>query len=306
MTAPLRSHKFQAMGCPCALHAYGERVQIEVFIERALAEVRRFDAKFSSYRDDSVISQLNRNAGRPTTVDDETAALLDYAAVCFEQSGGLFDITMGAYRRVWYEGMHALPTATELDRCRQRVGWQRVSWCDKTLRMHEGMALDLGGVVKEYAADALVSLATECGVRSGLIDLGGDLRVIGPHPDGRPWSIGIANPDVPATPIATTYVHTGAITTSGTYERYLTIDGKRYSHLIDPRSGWPVDGLRSVTVIADQAVVAGSLSTIASLMHRDAGLQWLHAQDVPFFAIDGCGRHHSHAQAFVRTRGFAP
>ncbi len=85
----------------------------------------------------------------------------------------------------------------------------------------------------------------------------------------------------------------------------MTVDGKRFSHLIDPRSGWPVDGLRSVTVIADQAVVAGSLSTIASLMKGDAGLQWLHAQDVPYFAIDRCGAHHSHAQVFERSQSDA-
>jgi thiamine biosynthesis lipoprotein len=279
------------MGCPCALHVAADRRQALPFIERAIGEIRRLDAKYSSYRTDSVISQLNRRAGKPCTVDAETASLFDYAHACFIASEGLFDITTGVYRDLWRHGMHRLPSRTELDACAARAGWGRIRRDDSTIVLARGMMLDLGGIVKEYAADSIAGLARRCGISGGIVDLGGDLRIIGPQSDGLPWPIGIADPD-DRRPLATIELDHGAIATSGSGERYTVVDGRRYSHFIHPRTGWPVEGLRSATVVASTTVVAGSLATIACLKDRSGALSWLRAEDVPFLAIDHAGRLH--------------
>ena len=150
----------------------------------------------------------------------------------------------------------------------------------------EGMELDFGGVVKEYAADAAVAVAREAGIHHGLVNLGGDVCIVGAQPGGDPWLIGISHPRDRDQAIATVPLTEGALTTSGSYERYVEIEGKRYSHLIDPRNGWPVDGLMSVSVAAGQAIVAGSIASIALLNRPADGLDWLERCAVPYLAVD--------------------
>ena len=285
------------MGCPCELRFDTETARaFDRAVEACLREVRRFERKYSRYRKDSVTSRINRAAGRePVPIDPETAALLNYAAVCHEQSGGLFDMSSGVFRRVWHRRRKTLPTRSELDDCLALVGWEKVDRSDDRIYLPlEGMELDFGGVVKEYAADAAVPVANDAGVRHGLINLGGDIRIVGPQPDGRPWPIGIVHPQKTDAAIATVPLTDGAVTTSGGYERFLEIDGKRFSHLIDPRTGWPVEGLLSVSVAAPQAVVAGSIATIALLQEPAAGLDWLERCGAPYLAIDPLLGTHGH------------
>ena len=149
-----------------------------------------------------------------------------------------------------------------------------------------GMELDLGGVVKEYAADAAAIVARRAGIRHGLVNLGGDICVVGPQPGGDPWRIGIVHPMFTDSALATVSLIDGALTTSGSYERYVEIEGTRYSHLIDPRTGLPVKGLLSVSVAAPQAIVAGSVTSIALLQPPEEGLNWLERCNSPFLAID--------------------
>ena len=285
------------MGCPCELrfHADTKRVFARA-AEQCLREIRRFEKKYSRYRPDSVTSSINRSAGRaPVSIDAETAALLGYAAVCYEQSEGLFDITSGVFRRVWHRRRTTLPKQTELDVCLEKAGWDKVQYSDKQVYLPlAGMELDFGGVVKEYAADAAAIIAGKTGIRHGLVNLGGDIRIVGPQPDGRPWPIGIVHPLKTDSAIATVSLMEGALTTSGGYERFVEIGGKRYSHLIDPRTGWPVEGLLSVSVAAGQAVVAGSIASIALLQRPDAGLGWLERCGVPYLAVDARLSCHGH------------
>ena len=288
------------MGCPCELrfHAGSERAFAPA-VKRCLAEIRRFENKYSRYRPDSVTSSINRAAGRsPVGIDAETASILKYAAVCHEQSGGLFDMTSGVFRHVWRRERTTLPKQRELDACLARVGWSKVEYSDTEVYLPlEGMELDFGGVVKEYAADAAAVVAREAGIRHGLINLGGDICIVGPLPNGDPWPIGIAHPLKPGEAIATVSQPEGALTTSGSYERYVEVGGKRYSHLVDPRTGWPVEGLLSVSVAAAQAVVAGSIASIA-LLHRPVdGLDWLERCAVPYLAIDAQLNCHGHLNA---------
>ena len=261
-----------------------------------MREILRFEAKYSRYRPESVASTINRAAGvRSVSIDEETASILEYAAVCHEQSGGRFDITSGAWRHVWHPERTTLPSQRERDACAARVGWEKVRLSEREVYLPlPGMELDFGGVVKEYAADAVAMVAGRAGIRHGLVNLGGDIRIVGPQPDGRPWRIGIVHPQRPDAAIATLSLADGAVTTSGGYERFVEIEGRRYSHLIDSRTGWPVDGLLSVSVVAGQAIVAGSVATVALLQSPADGLDWLERCGAPYLAVDrrlGCHGH---------------
>ncbi len=285
----LSRHAFTAMGCPCEVRLFCDDTKLaEEAAARCVAEARRFEAKYSRYLPGSITTQINSSAGRsPVTIDPETASILDYSGVCFEQSHGLFDITSGVLRTIWHPTMQTLPTNEALDQCLSLVGWNKIQRsADSIFLPSAGMEVDFGGVVKEYAADALAEIAKSLGIRSGLINLGGDIRIIGPQPCGSAWSIGITHPTEKDSAFAVIEVEEGAITTSGSYERYFEIGENKYSHLINPITGWPVSGLLSVSIFAPLAIVAGSIASIALLNTKEAGLEFLNECHLPYLAID--------------------
>ena len=254
--------------------------------DAAIADVMRIEAKYSRYRDDSVTSRINRAAGGfEVAIDAETAALLRYADECYGLSGGLFDITSGVLRRVWdfRRDPPVLPTPAELASAVALVGWREVEWTAKAIRLpRAGMQIDFGGIGKEYAADRVATLCLEHGMRHGLVNLGGDIRAIGPQADGTPWRVGIRHPRVQDAAVAGFDLAAGALATSGDYERYFEIAGQRYCHILNPKTGMPVRYWQSVSVVSPLCVVAGSCATIAMLLEADApaflesqGVQWL-------------------------------
>ena len=289
MTA-LRIHRFQAFGGPCELQLAADARACEA----AQAEALRIEAKYSRYRPDSVVSRINAASGDPAgvAVDEETASLLDYAAQAHTQSGGLFDATSGVLRRAWDFRAGRVATAAELAALLPLVGWDKVAWQRPRIALtRAGMELDFGGFGKEYAVDRVCAVLAQAGVRHGLVEFGGDLRILGPHPDGTPWRVGIRHPRAPERPLATIDLPAGAVATSGDYERFFEKDGRRYSHLLDPRSGEPARGLASVTVLAPQCLVAGTLTTIA-MLKGEAGPDWLAGQGLPWLAVDARGAVH--------------
>lgn len=252
----------------------------------AIADVRRIEAKYSRYRDDSVTSRINAAAGgAPVAVDTETAALLRYADQCHALSGGLFDITSGVLRRVWdfKRDPPVLPAAAEIEAAVAQVGWAGVEWTAKSVRLpHAGMEIDFGGIGKEYAADRVATILLERGLRHGIVNLGGDVRAIGPRADGSPWRVGIRHPRREQAAVAGFDLAAGALATSGDYERYFEVAGRRYCHILNPRTGAPVTYWQSISVVSPLCVVAGSCATIAMLLEADApafldtqGVQWL-------------------------------
>ena len=284
---------FTAMGSPCELLlAVAHPLAARHAVQAVIADVQRLEQRYSRYRDDSDLSALNRvaAAGGTTEVDDETAALLDYAHACHVHSGGRFDITSGLLRRVWRWSSGQLPAAAEVHALLGRVGWPRVTWQRPRLTFTvPGMELDLGGIVKEYAADRAAAWLVEAGISHALVNLGGDVRVAGPQPDGQPWRIGIRDPHRPGQLLVTLSLSQGALTSSGDYERCIVVDGVRHGHILDPRTGWPVQGLAAASVVAPLAVVAGSASTIAMLMGRD-GPAWLARSGLLHLWVDADGR----------------
>lgn len=285
---------FRAMGSPCQVQLYGEsEVDVEAAARAALAEVERLEGKYSRYRDDSVVTAINRSAGDPAgiCVDSETTALLDYAETAHAQSGGLFDVTSGILRRAWNHKSGRIPGQEEIAPLLERVGWRKVRWRRPRLVLPlSGMELDFGGYVKEYAADRVAELCRRRGVRFGMVDLGGDIAVVGPHPDGSPWRIGTRDPANPEHALTSLSLEQGAVATSGDYERFILHEGKRYSHILDPRTGWPVDGMASVSVAASHCLLAGTVSTIAMLKGTRDGVRWLEEVGLPHVRVGADGR----------------
>ena len=283
------SFSFKAMACRNELSLYAKnRKTAKAIADDAISIVNTLESRYSRYLPDSLLSTINRSAGNPSgvVVDNETTALLDYAQTCYQQSGGLFDVTSGVLRSIWNFKENRLPSQHQIDTTLELIGWEKVRWAAPHITLPvAGMELDFGGVVKEYAADACANLCRSHGIHHGMVNMGGDIHVIGPHPDGTAWKIGIQDPSDPAKTITTVNLKRGGLASSGDYQRFIEIDGQRYSHILNPKTGWPVQGLRAVSVIAPHCLIAGSTSTIA-MLKGEAGKQWLDETLVPYLWVD--------------------
>lgn len=313
--AALNSQRFEfpAMGSRCEITLYNESPQeTRRLAGRLVDEVRRLEQKYSRYREDSVTTAINASAGDHVGVDldEETEALFGHARSCFEQSGGLFDITAGLLSRAWDFRQRRMPDADTIRRLRENIGLDRLSWRNARLSLPAAMEVDFGGIVKEYAADSAARLGRKLGIAHGLVNLGGDLAVIGPQPGDRPWPVGIVDPegrkaaDIKSQngaangggPImARIELSAGGLASSGDYARYFDYGGKRYSHLINPHTGWPSTGMRAVSVAAPLCTVAGSMATIAMLMDSEAAESWLFDSGLPYSYMRADGSRASSA-----------
>lgn len=265
--------RFDAMASPCEVRIEtADRALASAMGQAAEDEARRIEAKFSRYRPDSLLSQINASAGRPLSVDTETAALIDYAARCYDLSDGLFDITSGVLRRLWkFDGSDQVPTRKQVTEIRSLIGWDKVQWRNPEIALPQGMEIDFGGLGKEYAVDSAVMKIQALGDAPALVNFGGDLRVSGPRAGGKPWLVAIESVDRPGASEGLLEIAFGALTTSGDARRYLLKHGVRYGHILDPRTGWPVPHPpRSVTVAASTCLEAGLMSTLAMLQGKDA------------------------------------
>jgi thiamine biosynthesis lipoprotein len=263
------------------------RRRAEGIARAAEGEAFRIERKFSRFRDDSVVSEITRNAGRePVPVDAETVALVQSALDLAAVTGGRFDPTVGVLRRVWNFRAGRVPEDGEVDALLPLVDYRAVRVKDRTVFLpREGMELDLGGIGKEYAADRVADLLVAHGVTSALLNFAGDVRTIGGRGDGRPWSIGVSDPRVrEQCRLAVRLIGDAGVATSGDYERYFVKDGTRYHHLLDARTGRPARGVASATVVASSAFVAGRLATAAFLLGPRDGLALI--EGTP--AVEGC------------------
>jgi thiamine biosynthesis lipoprotein len=292
MVVAIHRTTFEAMASRCEIRLSAVDVPTaDLLLQQAIAEIRRIETKYSRYRPDSIVSRINAAAGNAVVdCDKETGALMAYADALYGASGGLFDITSGVLRRAWDFRNPQVPKAEVLEPLLALVGWDKVDvGTDGVFLRDAGMEIDFGGFGKEYAADRAATLLMERGVRHGYVNLGGDMRFIGPQMTGAPWSIGIQDPRDPDSVMASIPVSQGALTTSGDYERFFEMDGERYCHILDPRSGMPVRFWRSVSVLAPVAIAAGSCATITMLKQQD-GLGFLNASDMAYLAVNDQGK----------------
>jgi thiamine biosynthesis lipoprotein len=282
-------HRFRAMGGPCRLRFDCEDDAVaSAIIAQVEAEVLRLEKKYSRYLPDSLTSQINAAAGSaPVAIDDETAGLLGFAQTLWQESDGLFDLTAGVLRRAWDFKSGQLPVQSSIDELLPLVGWERVEWDETSAGLPlAGMEIDFGGCVKEYAADGATAILTRHGIERGLVDLAGDMAVVGSRSVTEPWPVGISHPRQTGGAIAHIDLEQGGLASSGDYERCLVIDGRRYGHILDPTTGWPVQGLVAVSVAAPQCLVAGGSATIGMLKPESEALAWLAELGLPWFAVD--------------------
>ena len=280
--------RFSAMASPCELLLPASaRAHAADLGAVAAREARRIEAKFSRYREDSVVAAIHRSRGGAAgiDVDEETASLLDFARECFDLSDGLFDITSGVLRRAWkFDGSDRLPAPAAVERLLPLVGFDKLRWEPPHLFLPADMELDFGGIGKEYAVDRAYQLIAAGRDEPFLVNFGGDLRANRPTARG-PWQVGVERPESDGRAALILELERGALTTSGDARRFLLKDGVRYGHVLNPRTGWPVaNAPRSVTVAASSCTEAGLLSTLA-LLHGAEAEAFLAEQGVSHWVL---------------------
>jgi len=261
-----------------------DRATARKAIEAAVAEIRKVDELMSDYKEDSEISKVNAEAfDHPVKVSDATFEVIRKSIEISELSGGAFDITVGPlvklFRIARDEGI--APTTEQIEQAKAKVGYTRLELNETERTVHfalEGMGLDVGGIAKGYAVDRAIEAMRRAGAIGGLVDIGGDLRCFGTPPAGRDhWLVGLQNPNIvdPAAAelLMTLKVTDAAVTTSGDYQQFAIIDGKRCSHILDAKTGRSADALASVTIIAEDATTADALATAVSVLGPQKGLE---------------------------------
>lgn len=261
------------MASPCEVLTEASHAEAQEILECVSCEAWRIEEKFSRYIAGNIIHQINSAGGSSVQVDEETARLFSYANECFELSGGMFDITSGVLRRVWkFDGSDRIASQEEIDKVLPLVGWDKVRFEALEISMPKGMEIDLGGIGKEFAVDLAASLIAAKSMASFVVNFGGDLYVSRLRASGEPWSIGLDDPNKTGEEsVGMVKLERGGVATSGDARRFLLKDGVRYSHILNPKTGWPVtDAPRSVMVLAETCIEAGVLSTVAMLQGKEA------------------------------------
>lgn len=270
---------FDAMASPCEVLLDCPELSEQVLIDlcrNLVRETWRIEAKYSRYRSDSLIHKINQAQGAAIELDAETQGLITFADTCFHLSDGMFDITSGILRRLWnFKSDQALPSQSQIDRLLPLIGWQKCQWQPPFLRLPAGAEIDLGGLGKEYAADRALTLLTQAHKHGAfLVNFGGDIACSGPRPSGAGWQVGLAR----ASGVCQVPIVQGGIATSGDTHRFIQHKGHKYSHILNPKTGWPVGGgPATVTVIAGNCTQAGMLATFA-LLHGAGAERFLQHQ----------------------------
>lgn len=266
--------RFVAMASPCeVLIADAPAALAQQILNTVASEAWRIERRFSRYRSDSAVHNINENAGCETVVDDECANLLDFAATLTRLSEGAFDITSGVLRKAWtFDGGEHVPSQAQIDALLESVGWHKVEWQRPLLKLRRGMQIDLGGIGKEYAVDAAAMLVEKTAPElSCLINFGGDVAVRNARQDDKPWRVGIESCANMGAAERVVQLSRGALATSGDSRRFVFRGGHRYSHILDARTGWPVrNAPHSITVAADTCTQAGTITTLAMLQGANA------------------------------------
>ena len=255
-----------------------DSVEGNKYIDTAVAEISRIEKLISSWDENSQTSEINRNAGiKSVKVDSELFELIERAIGISKLTDGAFDISYASMDKIWKfdRSMTTMPSEEEITASVSKVGYQNIllnkenSTVCLTL---EGMKIGFGAIGKGYAADKAKDLLISKGVPSGIINASGDMNTWGKQPNGKEWKVAITNPMDKNKVFALLPITNGAVVTSGNYEKFVNFNGTRYSHIIDPRTGYPSTGIISVTVFAPKAELADALATSVFVMGKEAGL----------------------------------
>jgi thiamine biosynthesis lipoprotein len=261
--------RFAAMASPCELLIETQDPLLANHLTSlAYKESQRIEQKFSRYLPNNLMANINHNKGKAVAIDDETFRLLEFSNSCFELSDGMFDITSGILRKAWkFDGSDNVPTPNAVKVLMPHIGWQKVKYTQSSITLAKGMELDFGGIGKEYAVDCVAKLCAESAPTTSIVvNFGGDIQVTRPRHNKQPWHIGIENPDDDNSNNKVLKIISGGLATSGDARRYLLKGGKRYSHILNPETGYSIENAaRSVTVSAPHCIQSGLLATLALL-----------------------------------------
>jgi thiamine biosynthesis lipoprotein len=251
----------------------------EANIDTVIKEVTRIENLISDWRPNTQVSQVNQNAGiKPIKVDQEVFALTERALALSKLTNGAFDISFAAMDRIWkFDGsMTKMPTREAIKKSVAKVGYQNIILDKKNSTIFlklKGMKIGFGALGEGYAADRCKKLMLLKGIKAGIVNGSGDMNTWGKQPDGSPWNIGIADPKNWGELLAVVPLKHGAVVTSGSYEKFVEFNGKRYAHIINPKTGYPASGLTSVTVFGASAEIANGLSTSIMVLGKVEGLK---------------------------------
>lgn len=255
-----------------------DTIQANIYINQAIEEVKRIENLISDWIPTTQISKVNQNAGiAPVKVDQEVFELIERAIKISKLTNGAFDISYASMDKIWkFDGsMKEMPTEEAIKNSVAKVGYQNIILNEKEMTIflkNKGMKLGLGGIGQGYIADKIKTLLIENGCKSGIVNVSGDIFAWGKQPDDKPWTVAIVNPINKNKVFATFPLEDSAVETSGSYEKYVTFNGKRYSHIIDPRTGYPATGVVSVSVFAKTTELADALATGVFVLGVDVGL----------------------------------
>ncbi len=267
------------MGSRFEITVIAENTELgDQYIEEAVAEITRIERLISSWNPESQTSEINRQAGIiPVKVDLELYQLIERANGISNLTDGAFDISYASMDRIWkFDGsMTIIPSAEEIKHSVLKVGYQKIKLnpSDTTVFLTEkGMKIGFGAIGKGYAADKAKALLIEKGVKGGIINASGDMNTWGKQTNGEDWKVAITNPLNKDKAIAIFPLNNSAVVTSGDYEKYIKLEGKKFAHIIDPRTGYPTSGIISATVFAPKAELADALATSIFVMGVNAGI----------------------------------
>ncbi|UPZ14868.1 FAD:protein FMN transferase [Flavobacterium humidisoli] len=255
-----------------------DSISAEKNIEEVIAEITRIEYLISDWKPNSQVSEVNQNAGiKPIKVDREVFELTKRAIQFSEITNGGFDISFAAMDRIWkFDGsMTEMPSAEAIKKSVEKVGYKNIildSTASTIFLKLKGMKIGFGALGEGYATDKCRSMMIEKGIQAGIINGSGDMSTWGKQPNGKDWKIGITNPFKPEKILAAVPLIDGAVTTSGSYEKFVVFNGKRYSHIINPATGYPATGLCNVTVFGPNAETANGLSTSMMVLGQKEGL----------------------------------
>ncbi len=263
-------------------------------IQAGINEIRRIEQLLTTFRDDSETNLINKCAGIvPVKVSRETFDLIERAQRISGVTQGAFDLSYGSVdKRLWNFDTTAttLPDKQTALKMVRLINYRNIvlnkEYCTVFLK-EKGMRIGFGGIGKGYAAEKAKEVMKKMGATSGVVNASGDLTTWGYQPNGKPWTIGIVNPNAANTVLSYMTVTDMAVATSGNYEKYIMIDGKKYSHTINPKTGLPVTGIKSVTIIAPNAEIADAMATPVTIMGIEAGLFMINQmKDIEAVLID--------------------
>ena len=300
--------KLYMLGSPFEMTVVAkDTIQGNIYIDMAVAEVKRIENLISDWIPTTQISQVSKNSGiQPVKVDKEVYDLVERAIKVSQLTSGAFDISYASMDKIWkFDGsMKAMPTPEAIKQSVARIGYQKIVLDAKAQTIYlkeKGMKLGLGGIGQGYIADKIKDLLLSKGCTSGIVNVSGDINAWGYQTTGKPWTVAIVNPMNKNKVFATFPLENSSVETSGSYEKFVVFDGKRYSHIIDPRTGYPAQGVVSVSVFAKQTEIADALATGIFVLGVDVGLNLVNQlKGIGCIIVDDKGEIHTSKNIDIR------